>query len=292
MAPIKKRSLVSAVLILALLLWACGCTAATVQSPGNTGVQVHYLDVGQGDSEFIELPNGKTLLIDAGNPDDGQHIISYIKALGYSTIDVLVATHPHADHIGGMAAVVKSFAVGAIYMPKVADTTATFEGLLTAIKAKGLQVNTARAGVICLDGDGVTARFLAPTSAAYDDLNNYSAVLKLTYGHTSFLFMGDAEMLSENELLKSGADVDADVLKVGHHGSTTSTGTDFLAAVSPRYAVVSVGAGNSYGHPHQQTLKKLAKISAQVYRTDIAGTISITSDSKRLTVTTEKVVQK
>ena len=224
-----------------------------------TDLTVHFLDVGQGDAIFIELPNGETMLIDAGNEENGDQIVNYIEACGYGTIDYLVATHPHADHIGGMAYVINHLSIGSIYMPKVSTTTQTYYDLLTAIQDKGLTVQTAKAGVSILNISSLAVTMLAPNKDQYNDLNNYSAVIKITYKSNTFLFMGDAETLSENEIT---SDVSADVLKVGHHGSSYSTGQAFLNKVGPAYAVISVGADNDYGHPTQSTLDKLTAASA------------------------------
>lgn len=254
---------------------------STGYTPANTSLNVHFIDVGQGDSIFTELPNGKTMLIDAGEPEYGDTVVNYIKGLGYNKIDYLVATHPHADHIGGMTKVVQSFNIGSVYMPNATTTTQTFKDLVTAIANKGLTVTTAKAGVCMFDSNGLTANIIAPNSSSYDDLNNYSAVIKLTYGSNSFLFMGDAQAQSENEIT---SDVKADVLKVGHHGSNTSTGQTFLNKVSPKYAVISVGANNDYGHPSQTTLNKLSSIGATIYRTDKDGTVVFKSDGTNITV--------
>jgi competence protein ComEC len=242
---------------------------------------VHYIDVGQGDSEFLELPNGQTMLIDAGNPENGSQIVSYIKELGHNKIDYLIATHPHADHIGGMATVVNSLDIGSVYMPKVSTNTKTFEGLLTAIQNKGLKVNTAKSGINLLKSGNLNIDIIAPCGTSYDDLNQYSAVLKVTYGANKFLFTGDAGAESEAQIT---ADVSADVLKVGHHGSSTSTSQAFLNKVNPKYAIIEVGAGNSYGHPAAATISKLQNIGATIYRTDNDGTIIFTSDAKTITV--------
>ena len=242
---------------------------------------VHFLDVGQADSIFIELPNDETMLIDAGNSGDGSYVVNYIKALGYSKITYLIATHPHEDHIGGMAFVINNTSVGSVYMPKAVTTTQTYLNLLEAIQNKGLGVQTAKAGVSIVSADGLSVNVLAPNSSAYEDLNNYSAVLKITYGYNSFLFMGDAEELSEGEIT---SDVSADVIKVGHHGSASSTGQAFLNKVHPKYAVISVGADNVYGHPAQSTLSNLAAIGATVYRTDKDGTVVFTSDGTNISV--------
>jgi competence protein ComEC len=242
---------------------------------------VSFLDVGQADSIFVELPNQETLLIDAGNPDDGNPIVKYIKDKGYTKIDYLVGTHPHSDHVGGMSKVVNSLDISHIYMPKASNNTQTFEEILSVIQDKGLKVTTAKAGVNILDYDNLKIKIIAPKGDSYDDLNNYSAVIKLTYGSTSFLFMGDAEAISEDEIT---ADVKADVLKVGHHGSNSSTGQDFLNKVSPKYAVISVGFNNEYGHPAQITLDNLTAAKAKIYRTDKDGTIVFSSDGTNITV--------
>lgn len=239
------------------------------------GVIVHYLDIGQGDSEFIEFPTGKCMLIDAATAEYGNDIENYIENLGYERIDYLVATHPHADHIGGMEEIVESFDIGEIYMPRAVTTTKTYSDLLETISEKNLSIHTAKAGKTIAD-DEIKISFLAPVSEEYDDLNNYSAVLKITYNHSSFLFMGDAEELSEKEILASSySELNADVLKAGHHGSKYSSSTDFLQAVSPDYAVISCGENNSYGHPHKEALDRLNAVHAEVFRTDELGTITI-----------------
>ena len=256
-------------------------TSIGYSNPSPQYLTVHFLDVGQGDSEFIVLPDGKTMLIDAGESNYGNTVVNYIKALGYSKIDYLVATHPHADHIGGMTKVIQSFSIGAVYMPNATTTTQTYIDLITAIKNAGLTITTAKAGASIFNSNGVSANIVAPNMANYEDLNNFSAVIKITYSSNSFLFMGDAEELSENEIT---ADVNADVLKVGHHGSTSSTSQTFLNKVSPKYAVISVGADNDYGHPAQITLDKLSSAGATIYRTDKDGTVVFKSDGTNITV--------
>lgn len=252
-------------------------------------LKVHYIDVGQGDSEFLELPNGQTMLIDAGNPENGSDIVSYIKGLGHSKIDYLIATHPHSDHIGGMTTVVNSLDIGKIYMPKVAQTTKVYENLLTSISSKGLKVNTAKSGINLLKAGKINIDMIAPCASSYQDLNQYSAVIMITYGDNRFLFMGDAGNVSEAQIT---ANVKADVIKVGHHGSNTASSESFLKKVSPKYAVIEVGKGNSYGHPTSATLTKLQNIGAQIYRTDKDGTIVFTSDGKGITINKKASSQK
>lgn len=247
---------------------------------------MHFIDVGQGDSILIQFPDDQTMLVDAGPNEAGSAVVSYLQKEGIRRIDYLVGTHPHADHIGGMDEVVRAFEIGKVYMPRVTSNTASFESLLRALKAKGLRITPARAGVTVIEQEGLRVEFLAPSGSRYEDLNDWSAVLKVSYGSMSFLLTGDAEAGSEREMLSAGTDLKADVLKVGHHGSSSSTTTAFLRAVSPDYAVICVGAGNDYGHPHRETLDKLAAAGVRVYRTDRDGTVVFVSDGKTLSVRT------
>lgn len=255
---------------------------ATPQPPEKpaANLKVHFIDVGQGDCILIEDGNS-AMLIDAGNPQNGPDIVSYIKKLGISKLDFVIATHPHADHIGGMADVINAFDIGKLIMPKVEHTTRTFENLLLTIRNKGLKITAPVPGTEYRLGN-TSFTILAPNSSSYKNLNDYSVVVRLTYGSTSFLFTGDAEQTSEKEILAKGYNIKSDVLKVGHHGSKTSTTTRFLDAVSPRYAVICVGANNQYGHPAPETLSKLAERGIKVYRIDEAGTIIATSDGKSI----------
>lgn len=283
--------------ISALLLSSCSAKANTNQAylPEaendaiyttvglNDELRVSFIDVGQGDSEFIELPNGETMLIDAGTNETGKNVVDYIKSLGYTSINYVVGTHPHEDHIGGLDDVIKTFDIGSIYMPKITADTKTFEDVLDAAESKNLMINTAKSGVSIMDTEDLSVKFLAPTLDIYENTNDYSAVVKVVYGDTSYLFTGDAEEFSENLITD---DVNADVLKVGHHGSSTSTSTEFLKKVSPASAVISCGKDNSYGHPHSETLQKLADMGTAVYRTDELGTIVSVSDGKTITFDT------
>lgn len=245
-------------------------------------LKVHYIDVGQADSILVQTPSGKVMLIDAGNNADGDMIVSYLKSQGIGRIDILVGTHPHEDHIGGMDTVINGLDIGKIYIPNVANNTKTFEDVLTAIKNKGLKVTAATAGITIDLDPAVQVLMLAPNRSNYENSNDDSAIIKLIYNNNSFLFAGDAQDDSEREILAKGFDIRADVLKVGHHGSNTSTSSEFLKAVSPRYAVISVGKGNDYGHPDQVTLDKLSQANVQVLRTDEEGTIVATSDGNTI----------
>ena len=252
---------------------------------------VSYIDVGQGDSAFVRLPDGKTLLIDGGEAEYGQTVIDCLEAAGAERIDYLVATHPHSDHIGGLPAVIGRFEIGAVFMPKAQSNTKIFEKLLVSIQDRGVKINTARSGVrlfpdASFSGGMLRAEFVAPCGDSYSDLNNYSAVLRLAYGDTAFLFTGDAESISEKEMLSahSSEELRSNVLKVGHHGSGYSSTETFLKAVSPQYAVISCGAGNKYGHPESSALDRLSDTGAAVLRTDQLGTILMSSDGKTVTV--------
>ena len=246
-------------------------------------MRVHFMDVGQADSAFIELGNGQTMLIDAGRSGNADTIISYIRELQYESIDYVVATHPHEDHIGGMATVLNSFDIGTMYMPKQAHTTNSFANMLDVIDKKKIDLYTAKAGVSILSSGILDIDILAPFSESESNLNNVSAVVRITYGKTIMLFTGDAEHIIENQLLNSG--IDADILKVSHHGAASASSSSFIKEVSPEIAVISVGEGNSYGHPHADTLAILNEAGAKIYRTDEQGTIVVTADqNKKITV--------
>ena len=278
----KIKSIISAILIIVITFCISGCSVEIKLTDNSDNVRVHFLDVGQGDSIFIELTDGKSMLIDASTAEYCEGIADYIKDNGYSKIDYLVATHPHADHIGGMQDVVEQLEIGEIYMPKASSTTKTYKNLLKAIKAKGNKINTAKAGNTIYSDSSLGIDILAPNSDSYEEINDYSVVIKLVYGSKSFLFTGDAEKLSENEIT---ADVSADVLKVGHHGSSTSSSDKFIKRVNPEYAVISCGEGNSYGHPHKETIKTLNKYDVEIFRTDTMGTIIAQTDGESLEIT-------
>ena len=241
-----------------------------------------FLDVDQGDCEFFKLPDGKTLLIDAGDIGDGDKLVSFLKQNEINKLDYVIATHPHADHIGGMSDVIDSFEIGQIFAPKIADadipTTKTYEEFLLSVQRKGLKITSAKHGSTLFSGEDYKAECFSPCSENYESLNNYSVTVKLSYGIHSFLLTGDAEKVSEAEMLKNGYNLKSNVLKIAHHGSTTSTSKKFLKAVSPDYAVISCGEDNRYGHPHQETLNTLKGIT--LFRTDLDKTIVFTADGK------------
>lgn len=244
--------------------------------------KVHFIDVGQGDSELVELPNGQTLLIDAGTPQSGNQVANEIKSLGYSRIDYLVATHPHADHIGGMAEIINSFDIGEIYMPKVSTTTATYENLLDTIAAKGLSIHTAKAGVTIAADNTFSVQIISPMLDDYADINDWSAIIRYNTASKNVLFTGDAG----KDVIRDANPGKIDVLKVSHHGSRTGTDEALATELSPAYAVISCGSNNSYGHPHEEVLDALK--GTQLYRTDLQGTIDMTIDANGISVASSK----
>ena len=251
-------------------------------------LSVRMIDTGQSDAIYIHAPEAD-ILIDAGEVGEGQKVVSYLEAQGVEKLDLVVATHPHSDHIGGMAEVLSAFEVDVFTMPRLPDsmvpTTQVYEGLLDAVRENSLKIRAAEPGKTYDFGDAHLA-LLAPLED-YDDLNNYSAVVRLVYGETSFLFTGDAEEQSEEAMLSSGETLQADVLKVGHHGSSTSSSESFLDTVSPEIALIACGEGNDYGHPHDETIERLAQHGCEVYRTDLDGTIVVASDGNKLSVYTQ-----
>lgn len=265
--------------------WDGNTRTVTITSLGyrpKDPLKVHFLDVGQADAILVQLPGGKTMLIDAGNNADGDLVVNHLKEKGVKRVDFVIGTHPHEDHIGGLDDVISSFDIGKVYLPKVTHTTKTYEDLLTAVQNKGLKITPASAGTVVLKEGDLAITLAGPARQDYTDLNNWSVVTKIEYGNTTFLFAGDAEEEAENDILRAGADVDADLLKVGHHGSSTSTTAPFLKAVSPDYAVISVGTGNDYGHPSPETVARLEESGVTIYRTDLSGTITAASDGQTI----------
>ncbi|MFH1032203.1 MAG: ComEC/Rec2 family competence protein [Chloroflexota bacterium] len=266
-------------------------TTPPAQSPIPSSSQpltVSFLNVGQADCTVIQYGNS-AMIIDAGGNSGAASLVTKLKNMDISKFDVVVGTHPHEDHIGGLDTVINNFAIGTIYMPKVSHNTKTFEDVLLAIKNKGLTVTTPVPGTSFTLGGDVQCTILAPNSQSYSELNSYSIVLKVTFNGQSFLFTGDAEVDSEQEMLAKGYDLKAAVLKVGHHGSVSSTSAAFLKAVSPDYAVIFVGIDNTYGHPHQETLDRLNATGVKIYRTDLSGgTIKFVVSGDKISVSIEK----
>jgi competence protein ComEC len=255
---------------------------STSTSTGQGKLEVYYLDVWQGDSILIHTPKGESVLIDGGNNQMGDTVVHDIQNLHINEINAMIATHPDADHIGGLDTVLKNIKIDNVYTPKVTSNTKTYEDFIMAVKDKGLKLKEAKEGV-SIDLQGVIAKFVGPVKTYGTETNDWSAVLKLTYGKNSFLFTGDAPILSEHDMIASGEDLHADVLKVGHHGAKTATSQAFLDAVKPKYAVISVGKGNDYGHPTAEVLNRLHQNHVETYRTDEIGTVEAISDGNTIT---------
>jgi len=234
-------------------------------------LEIYFLDVGQADSIFV-YNNNVSMLIDAGNNGDGEKICEYLESIGITKIDYLVGTHPHEDHIGGLDDVINTFEIGTIYMPKKVATTKTFEDVLDSITAKRLKAKSPKVGSTFSVGNAICE--IMSVEDDVEDSNLSSIVIEMTYGTQKFLFTGDMEV--ENEENRSWNDID--VLKVAHHGSSTSSSIDFLNQIQPEIAIISCGKDNDYGHPHKETLQNLKKINSEVYRTDLLGTLRLISD--------------
>lgn len=250
---------------------------------------VHFIDVGQGDSILIQV-NSKNMLIDSGPKSDKKKLFNYLSRLNLAKLDYVIATHPHEDHIGNMADIITNYDVLEFYAPKVQSNTKSFEMMIDALNSKKLKINVIKKGVNSIDlGKNSKVTVFSPNKNSYEDLNNYSPVIKIEYGITSFIFTGDAQKDVEKELLDSNENISADVLKIGHHGSSTSTSKSFLRKVDPSFAVISVGKDNVYNHPTEKILTILAETKIRTFRTDKDGTILITSDgSKIITSDTSK----
>lgn len=245
-----------------------------------------FIDVGQGDSTLVTLPDGKVMLIDAGEASASQNVLDALEAADVDDIDYLVATHPHADHIGGMEAVLDTYDVDEVWMPDAPDTTETYEGFLDAVDAEGCSVEEAVAGKEIVGEDaGYTVDVLAPSDDVdSEDMNDYSAIVKVTYGDTALLFTGDA---SAQEIVDANPG-HVDVLKAAHHGSETGTNAEVMTETTPEFVVMSYAEGNSYGHPDQSALDAVSAAGATAYSTAANGNVTATSDGEQVSVETEK----
>lgn len=241
----------------------------------------HFIDVGQGDCILIQV-NHKNLLIDSGTSDSKEKVIKYLKNNNITKLDYVIATHPHEDHIGGMASIIKTFAVDEFYAPKVISSSEAFENMIISLNRKKLKIKVAKSNMFLDLGPDTTCIMLSPNKKVYKDTNNYSCAIKVSYKNSTYLFTGDIETISEQEILSKGYDLNAQVLKVAHHGSNSSTSKEFLDAVSPKFAIISSGASNSYGHPNKETIDKLKNINCIIYRTDLEKNIVLISDGTNI----------
>lgn len=234
-------------------------------------LKVYFFDVGQADSILV-MNEGQTMLIDAGNNDDGEMLVQNLKTLGITRVDYLIGTHPHEDHIGGLDDIIKNFEIGTIYMPKVQTNTKTFEDVLDAVSEEDLKITTPKVGDVFLVGQA-ECRVLAVDNKA-KNLNLTSIVIQMKFDDMTYLFTGDAEKEVEEKIAKA-EEIKANILKVGHHGSESSSSEKFIQAVAPEISIISVGKDNSYGHPSQDILDRLEEIGSKTYRTDEVGNIFI-----------------
>ncbi len=261
-----------------------------VVSTADGEIAVHYIDVGQGDCQLI-VAGDTRVLIDSGEAIYADRVINYISQMGFRRLDYVIATHQHDDHIGGMSKILDQFTVGKIYMPQVPDELlpmgTEFESMLDVIEKRGITAEYSAVGRVLQLGNGAKLEFLAPVHDDYSTLNNYSIVCRLVHGERSFLFTGDIERAAESDLVNSGEYIRSDVIKIPHHGSTTSSTPAFIEAVSPQYAVISVGKGNSYGHPKTEILDRLSKRNCEIYTTMHSGTIVFVSDGENFTIYTD-----
>ena len=280
----KKRILA---LILPAFLMLFGFASGAQQADtvkaagGNNRLEVHFMDVGQGDATLI-MTDGHAMLIDAGNNGKGTAVQNYLQKQGIKKLDYVIGTHPDADHIGGLDVIIYKFDCGKVLLPDYQKNTKTYDEVEDTLKAKSYRAAHPAAGDTYQLGDAVFT-VTAPADKKFDNANDYSIAVRLEYGKNAFLFVGDAEEDSENEMLKSKQDISADVYKVSHHGSKTGTSEEFLEKVDPQYAVISCGEDNSYGHPHAEVLNLLRREGVQVFRTDEQGTIVAVSDGRKIT---------
>ena len=287
-----KKRLLSLFLLIALLLTGCTIVvepvASTAAPVSGSGLTIHFIDVGQADCALLEC-DGEYMVIDGGNKDDGQRVISYLQQQGVEELAAVVCTHAHEDHVGGLPSVLAVYPTKAVYAPTRTYSSNIFDDFLYYVDQQRLEVTIPSPGDTFQLGETLIT-VLGPVQS-YAETNDTSIVLRVEYGQTSFLFTGDMEVAAENDMLdyweKTGnsAIFDVDVLKVGHHGSETSTGYRFLNAVMPTYGVISVGTGNSYGHPHDEPMSRLNQAGVILFRTDELGHVVAASDGSEITFT-------
>lgn len=262
--------------------------SVTVPAVSGEGLWVHYLDVGQADCALLEC-DGEYILIDGGNIGDSNMVVSYLEQAGVEELKAVICSHAHEDHVGGLPGVLAVYPTAAVYAPTRTYASDCFDDFVYYTDQQGLSITIPEVGETITFGQA-RAEVLGPVKS-YPETNDTSLVLMVTYGDNRFLFTGDMETTAERDLLESGTDLKADVLKAGHHGSDTSTSYHFLYECAPDHVVISVGTDNKYGHPGSETLSRLQDADAVIYRTDLLGTIIAHSDGKQISVTWERGTQ-
>lgn len=284
------KKLYSLLLIFVLIISLCACNVVNLKTelsiPEGSSFAVHYIDVGQADAALV-LCDDKAMLIDGGNADDSSLMVAYLKKMDINFLDYVVCTHAHEDHVGGLSGALSYADAGRVFAPESESDSKAYRNFKKKVQAQGIEIEHP------MDGDEFTLgsstfQVLGPIYEDEDDLNNTSIVLKITYGETSFLFTGDAERDEEHDIIDEGYDLSATVLKVGHHGSESSSSYRFLREVLPKYAIISAGKNNSYGHPHDEPLSRLKDVGAEIYRTDECGDIIAESDGITVKIHTQK----
>ena len=302
----KKLIYMLVVLVIAVITSAgasMGWWGELSEDPGNTlgdytqgnytdeenRFSVHFIDVGQGDCTLV-LCGEKALLIDAGENGHETEVLNYLRSMKIDKLDYIVATHQHSDHIGGIPEVLEEYEADNIIMPRLTKaqtpTNSTYTAFLKALQNTDAKIISAKPGLKYTLGDA-EFEILGPVTDDCEDINSMSAVTKITYGQNTFLVTGDAERDEELEIIENGSNLDCDVLKAGHHGSSTSSCKDFLDAVTPEICVISCGADNDYGHPHEKAVNRILKHTDEIYRTDICGSIVMTSDGENIEISYE-----
>ena len=282
MKKISLKQKIIIILLLTSLIYTLYQKLQDIYNPSTT-LQVHFIDVGQGDSTLIITPDKKTVLIDAGDEQHSSRTTSYIKSQGIDKLDLVIATHPDADHIGGMDKIIKNFDIGMFSMPLVSKDTKQYKEIKQELKNKKLKNKPLYTGDGLSIGKDVKLQILSPQkNKTYSDTNEYSIVARLLYKEVSFLFMADATMENEIAIINDFDDIRADVLKLGHHGSSTSTSDYFLGKVNPSIGVISCGKNNKYGHPHKEVMNLLEKYNIMIFRTDKQGSIVLKSDGYKI----------
>lgn len=265
-------------LIYSLIILFSFCSFYSCSSPSK--LEIHFIDIGQGDSTLIKYEN-KNILIDSGPNESEEFILEYLKKENIKKIDYLIATHPHEDHIGNMDTIIDSFNVTEFLAPKVIYESNDFKNMLKELKSKKLDIKILNENSkhIYISSDAYL-EFLSPTKDSYENTNNFSPIIKLTHNNNKFLLTGDAEIEAEIDILSK--DIDSDVLKVAHHGSSSSSNKKFLEKVTPSISVISCGINNKFNHPHEVTLESLKSLESKIYRTDEDGSIVLYSDGETI----------